>query len=197
MAGIRSGARVESDAHVHHSVVLGPDSYVGHGAVISEGCRIAERAKVWHYANVLRDCEIGADSMVGAYVQLDPEVRIGRRVRIQPHTIVSTADVLDDVYIGPHVIVANMPYPPGRRFVRATIEEGVIIAMSAILLPGVRIGKRAVIGAGAVVTRDVPSESLVFGNPARVHSTREDYDRRQAEWEKGMDPTAAEKSRRR
>ena len=196
MAEVRSGARVESDAHVHPSVVLGPEAYVGHGAVVSEGCRIGPRTKVWHYANVLRNVTVGADSMVGSYVQLDPDVVIGDRVRIQPHTIISTANVGDDAYIGPHVIVANMPYPPGRRFVRATIEEGVIIAMSAVLLPGVRIGKRAVIGAGAVVTKDVPPESLVFGNPARVHSTRQDYDRRQAEWERGADPTAAEKSRR-
>ena len=196
MDRIRPGVRIEADAHVHPSVVLGPEAYVGHGAVISEGCRIGERTKVWHYANVLHHCDVGADSMVGAYVQLDPEVVIGRRVRIQPHTIVSTANIGDDAYIGPHVIIANMPYPPGKRFVRAIIEEGVIIAMSAVLLPGVRVGKRAVVGAGAVVTKDVPAGALVFGNPARVHSNRQDYDRRQAEWEEGFGSTAAEKSRR-
>src|SRR2546425_5537990 len=111
----RPGVRIESDAHVHPSVALGPEAYVGHGAVISEGCRIGERTKVWHYANVLHHCEVGADSMVGSYVQLDPEVVIGRRVRIQPHPVVSTPNLGGDAYIRPPLVVANMPYPPGER----------------------------------------------------------------------------------
>jgi len=181
--GIR--ARVESDAHVADDVELGDRVYIGHGTNIGSGVRIGAGTSVWHYANILRDVTIGEDCMIGAWVQVDPEVRVGNRVRVQPQSILSTSDIGDDVFIGAGTIITNAPYPPCKRLARALIHDGVVIGSNVLFLPGVTIGRRAVVGSGAVVTKDVPPEMVAFGNPARVRSTRKDYDLRQAEWEAG------------
>lgn len=178
-------ARVEADAHVSDDAVLGEEVYVGHGAVIERGVTIDRRTKVWHYANILRGVSIGEDCMIGAWVQIDPEVRIGNRVRVQPQSIISTSDVGNDVFIGAGTITTNAPYPPSRRFARTVIEDGTIIGSNVLFLPGVTIGRRSVVGSGAVVTKDVPPEVVVFGNPARVRYPRAEYDQKLAEWEAG------------
>ena len=90
----------------------------------------------------------------------------------------------DRVFVGPGVIFTNDPYPMSDKMVGVTVEDDAIVCAGSVLRPGITIGARSVIGMGAIVTRDVPPESVVFGNPATEKYTREIYLKKKAEWEK-------------
>lgn len=173
---------IEADAHVAADARISPDAYIGHGTVIGSGVVIGARTKVWHHANILQKAVIGIDSMIAAWVQIDPYCIIGDRVRIQPHVALA-AIIGDDVFIGPGTQITNAPYPPCKRLAQTVIEDGVVIGANVTLLPGIRIGRRAVIGSASIVTRSVPAEEVWFGQPAIFRFTRDGYDRRQAEWD--------------
>ncbi len=140
-------------------------------------CTIGEGTKIWNFVN-LYGCTIGRDSMVGAFVEIQEGVTIGDRTRVQSHTFVcDMVSIGNDVFVGHGVMFINdtMPPQPDRSVWRGTtIEDGASIGSNATLLP-VRIGKNAVVGAGAVVTKDVPAGAIVAGNPARVLRYREGY----------------------
>jgi len=133
-------------------------------------CHIGEGTKIWNFVN-LYGCSIGRDSMVGCFVEIQEGVTIGDRTRIQSHTFIcDLVSIGNDVFVGHGVMFINDTMPPqtDRSQWRATvIEDGASIGSNATLLP-VRIGRQAVVGAGAVVTKDVPPGAVVAGNPARV-----------------------------
>ena len=140
-------------------------------------CRIGEGTKIWNFVN-LYECEIGRDSMIGSFVEIQAGVRIGDRTRVQSHTFIcELVTIGNDVFVGHGVMFINdtMPPQPDRSKWKATvIEDGASIGSNATLLP-VTIGRNAVVGAGAVVTKDVPPGAIVVGNPARVLRYREGY----------------------
>ncbi len=140
-------------------------------------CRIGEGTKIWNFVN-LYECEIGRDSMIGSFVEIQAGVRIGDRTRVQSHTFIcELVTIGNDVFVGHGVMFINdtMPPQPDRSKWKATvIEDGASIGSNATLLP-VTIGRDAVVGAGAVVTKDVPPGAIVVGNPARVLRYREGY----------------------
>jgi acetyltransferase-like isoleucine patch superfamily enzyme len=117
-------------------------------------------------------CTIGDDSFVGPFVEITRGVTIGRRCKIESHAFVcDRVTIADDVFVGHGAVFTNDLYPRTDRHVelRATrVEEFVSIGSNATIVGGVTIGRHAVIGAGAVVTRDVPALAIVAGNPARV-----------------------------
>jgi acetyltransferase-like isoleucine patch superfamily enzyme len=151
---IGSGSVIRSFAVVYAGVLLGARVHVGHGTLIRE------------------DNEVGDDSSIGSHSVLEGRCRIGRRVRIHSMCFLSSAIVGDDVFVAPGVVFTDDPHPPCPSYVqcnqRVHVEKGAKIGARVVLLPGVTIGTGALVGAGSVVTADVPPEMVVAGNPAKI-----------------------------
>lgn len=150
------------------------DTAIVKDAVIGAG------TKIWAFANVY-GCTIGQNCSVGAYVEIQSNVNIGDNVIVSSHSFLcSLVTIGNNVFIGHGVMTINDLYPPSRRRTgtdahwKATIiEDDVVIGSNATLFP-VRIGKGAIVGAGAVVTKDVPPGVIVAGNPARIIRRKEE-----------------------
>jgi len=123
----------------------------------------------------LYDCEIGDDCLIGPFVEIQKGVKIGARTRIQSHSFVCTkVKIGKDVFVGHGVMFINDRYPVHRDskdWEEVIVEDNVVIGSNATILP-CRIGKNAMVGAGAVVTKDVPANKIVAGNPAKVIGDR-------------------------
>ncbi len=144
---------------------------------VIQDCEIGEGTKIWNFVN-LYGCRIGRDSMIGCFVEIQSGVVIGNRSRVQSHSFVcDMVSIGDDVFVGHGVMFINDTMPPqsDRSQWRTTVvEDGASIGSNATLLP-VRIGKQAVIGAGSVVTKDIPAGAIVAGNPARILRYRDGF----------------------
>ncbi len=147
-----------------------PPRFVHERALVESDC-IGDGTTIYAFAHVMAGAVIGRDCKLGDHVFVESGVRIGDRVTIKNGVSVwAHVDIADNVFLGPGVVLTNDRYP--RRDEswepQATwIEEGVSVGANATILCGVRIGRRAVVGAGSVVTRDVPPHALMTGNPAR------------------------------
>jgi acetyltransferase-like isoleucine patch superfamily enzyme len=150
-------------------------------ADVAPEARIGPGTRVWHQAQVREGAVIGAGCTIGKGVYIDRDVVIGDRVKVQNRaSLYRGLTVEDGVYIGPHVTFANDKYPRAVnadgtpqtdddwQLVPTRVREGASIGAGAVVLPGVTIGRWAMVGAGAVVTRDVADQALATGNPARV-----------------------------
>jgi acetyltransferase-like isoleucine patch superfamily enzyme len=143
-------------------------------AIIGENVKIGSGTKVWHFAN-LYGCKIGKECTIGSYVEIQSGAKLGDRVTISSHSFIcDLVSIEDDVFIGHGVMTINDLNPPSMRksgskdyWKPTNIGEGVIIGSNATIFP-VNIGKYAKIGAGAVVTKNVPDYGVVYGNPAKL-----------------------------
>lgn len=141
---------------------------------IVKDSQIGEGTKIWEFANIY-GCVIGRNCNIGSYVEIQNDVRIGNNVVISSHSFIcSLVTIEDDVFIGHGVMTINDVHPPSFRRTRTKdnweqtlIKKGAVIGNNATLFPVV-IGENAVVGAGAVVTRDVPDGCIVTGSPAKV-----------------------------
>ena len=137
---------------------------------IVKNSKIGRGTKIWNFANVY-GCEIGENCMIGSYVEVQNDVKIGNNVRVQSHSFLcSLVTIEDNVFIGHGVMTINDPHPPSgdsSKWKPTLIKSGASIGSNVTLLP-VTIGKNAIVGAGAVVTKDVPDGCTVVGNPAKV-----------------------------
>jgi acetyltransferase-like isoleucine patch superfamily enzyme len=129
--------------------------------------------RIWQYAVILEGAKIGNDCNVCAHTLIEGDVIIGDRVTVKSGVFLwDGTRIGDDVFIGPNATFTNDPMPRSRKypekFEGIVVESGASIGANATILPGIVIGQRAMVGAGAVVTRDVPADSVVVGNPARV-----------------------------
>lgn len=126
--------------------------------------------KIWEFCN-LYGCEIGENCMIGSYTEIQSDVKIGNNVRVQSHTFLcSLVTIEDNVFIGHGVMTVNDINPPSgdpKKWKPTLIKKGAVIGSNATLMPVV-IGENSVVGAGAVVTKDVPDNVVVAGNPAKV-----------------------------
>lgn len=142
-------------------------------AVIDEGCSIGEGTRIWHFSHIMPGCTIGPGCNIGQNVVISPEVRLGRNVKVQNNVSIYTGvECEDDVFLGPSCVFTNVINPRSavnRRsaYQRTIVKQGASIGANATIVCGHDIGRYAFIGAGAVVTREVPDYALVVGNPAR------------------------------
>lgn len=141
---------------------------------IIRDCKIGKNTKIWNFVN-LYECEIGENCMIGSFVEIQKDVKIGNNCRIQSHTFIcSLVTIEDNVFIAHGVMFINDLYPPSgdsSKWGKTLIKKGAAIGSNATILP-VTIGKSAIVGAGAVVTEDIPANKIVVGNPARIIGER-------------------------
>lgn len=155
------------------TTVIGSDARIRSHTVIYAGNRIGRNFQTGHGVLIREQNEIGNDVSIGSGGVVEHHVHLGNRVRLHSNVFVPEFCVLeDDCWLGPNVVLTNARYPlsPGVKESLAGphIEQGAKIGANATLLPGIRIGRNALIGAGAVVTRDVPPGAVVVGNPGKI-----------------------------
>lgn len=144
-------------------------------AIVEEGAEIGEGTRVWAFAHVLQGARIGRDCNICDGVFVESDVYLGDRVTVKCGVQLWDGIRLeDDVFVGPNATFANDKFPRSRsrpeRFLETTVRAGASIGANATILPGIEIGRGAMVGAGAVVTRSVPPNAVVAGNPARIVS---------------------------
>ena len=135
--------------------------------------QIGQGTHVWQFVVVLKGAKIGTDCNICAQALIEGDVVMGDRVTVKSGVQIWGGSVIgDDVFIGPNATFSNDLYPRSKQyptqFSGVTIHNGASIGANATLLPGITIGERAMVGAGAVVTKDVPARAVVVGNPAKI-----------------------------
>lgn len=143
-------------------------------AVIDQPCEIGAGTRIWHFSHVMKDSRIGERCNIGQNVVISPGCTLGNGVKIQNNVSVYTGVTIeDDVFLGPSAVFTNVINPRAylerKSEYRATlVRRGASVGANATIVCGVTLGRYCFVGAGAVVTRDVPDYALVVGNPARV-----------------------------
>ena len=148
-------------------------SHMIHPQAICESINIGANTRVWAFAHILPGAVIGQDCNICDGVFVENDVKVGDRVTVKCGVQLWDGVTLeDDVFVGPNVTFTNDPFPRSRKppaqFSRTTVERNASIGANATILPGINIGRGAMVGAGAVVLRDVPNHAIVVGNPARI-----------------------------
>jgi acetyltransferase-like isoleucine patch superfamily enzyme len=149
------------------------EGFFSHPAAIVETTRVGEGTRIWAFAHVLPGAVIGSACNVCDHVFIENDVRLGDRVTVKCGVQLWDGITLeDDVFVGPNATFTNDSFPRSRqrpeRFGRTTVRRGASIGANATVLPGLTIGRHAMVGAGAVVTFDVPAHAIVSGNPAQI-----------------------------
>ncbi len=148
--------------------------YFAHpSAIIDDGCKIGKRTKIWHFSHIMPNCVIGENCNIGQNVVVSPEVVLGKNVKVQNNvSIYSGVICADDVFLGPSMVFTNVTNPRSAvvrksKYEKTHVGKGASIGANATIVCGNDIGEFAFIGAGAVVTKNIPSYSLWVGNPAK------------------------------
>ena len=150
-----------------------PKYYADQTAIIDEGCEIGEGTKIWHFSHIMSGSRLGKGCNLGQNVVISPGVRIGNNVKIQNNVSVYTGvELEDDVFCGPSMVFTNVINPRSHivrkhEYKRTLVRKGASIGANATVICGVTLGRFSFIGAGAVVTRDVPDYALMVGVPAQ------------------------------
>ena len=147
--------------------------YVHETALVDEGCSIGNGTKIWHFSHIMPNCKIGQKCNIGQNVVVSPGVILGDNVKVQNNVSIYTGVTCDDdVFLGPSMVFTNVINPRSAinrrdQYAKTHVGKGASIGANATIVCGHEIGAYAFIGAGAVVTKNVPSYALVVGNPAR------------------------------
>jgi UDP-2-acetamido-3-amino-2,3-dideoxy-glucuronate N-acetyltransferase len=150
-------------------------------AVIDEGCEIGEGTKIWHFSHIMSNCKIGKNCNLGQNVVVSPDVVLGNNVKVQNNVSIYTGVICeDDVFLGPSMVFTNVVNPRSAvnrrgQYAKTVVKYGASIGANATIVCGNDIGRFAFIGAGAVVTKNVPDYALVMGNPARQTGWMSEY----------------------
>ena len=153
-------------------------------AVVDEGCTIGNGVKIWHFSHIMSQCIIGDHCNIGQNVVISPEVVLGKNVKIQNNVSIYTGVTCgDDVFLGPSCVFTNVTNPRSgvnRRgqYDKTHVGDGASIGAYATIVCGHDIGQFAFVGAGAVVTKNVPDYALIVGNPAKQIGWMSEYGHR-------------------
>lgn len=153
---------------------MSDSNYFAHPtAVIDDNCTIGEGTKIWHFSHVMSNCIIGKKCNLGQNVVVSPDVVLGNNVKVQNNVSIYTGVICeDDVFLGPSMVFTNIINPRSaiiRRdeYMQTLVKKGASIGANATIVCGNNIGEYALIGAGAVVTKEIPAYALVVGNPSK------------------------------
>lgn len=155
--------------------------YVHPSSFIDDGCTIGEGTKIWHFCHVMKGSIIGNNCNLGQNVVVSPKVVLGNNVRVQNNVSIYEGVICeDDVFLGPSMVLTNVINPRSavsrkEEFKNTLIKKGASIGANATIVCGNTIGEYAFIGAGAVVTKDVPAYALIVGNPGRHKGWMSEY----------------------
>ena len=149
--------------------------FVHESSYVDDGAEIGQGTKIWHFCHIMSGAKIGSNCSLGQNVNVGGKAVIGNGVKIQNNvSVYDDVIVEDDVFLGPSMVFTNVINP--RAFVQrkdeykqTLLKKGCSIGANVTIVCGVTIGEYALVGAGSVVTKDVPPYALVYGNPARVH----------------------------
>ncbi|MEQ8304028.1 MAG: acyltransferase [Cyclobacteriaceae bacterium] len=157
------------------------DYFAHETAVIDEGCQIGSGTKIWHFSHIMPKCKIGMNCNIGQNVVISPDVILGDNVKVQNNVSIYTGVTCeDDVFLGPSMVFTNVVNPRSAvnrrgQYSKTLVKKGASIGANATIVCGHNIGRFAFIGAGAVVTKEVPDYALVIGNPAKQTGWMSEY----------------------
>lgn len=159
--------------------------YFAHAtSVIDEGADIGDGTKIWHFSHIMAGCKIGDGCNIGQNVVVSPKVVLGKNVRVQNNVSIYEGVICeDDVFLGPSMVFTNVINPRSaisrkHEYMQTFVRKGASIGANATIVCGNEIGEYAFIGAGAVITKPVPSYALVVGNPAKQIGWMSEYGHR-------------------
>lgn len=164
--------------------IMEKEYYAHPTAVIDDGCKIGKGTKIWHFSHIMPNCIIGENCNIGQNVVVSPEVILGNNVKVQNNVSIYTGVTCDDdVFLGPSCVFTNVINPRSAvnrrgQYAKTHVGKGASIGANATIVCGHNIGPYAFIGAGAVVTKNVPAYALVVGNPARQIGWMSEYGHR-------------------
>ena len=147
--------------------------FVHESSYVDEPCQIGKGTKIWHFSHIMKNSIIGENCNIGQNVVISPDVKLGNNIKIQNNVSVYTGVVCeDDVFLGPSMVFTNVINPRSsvirkEEYIKTVVKKGASIGANATIICGNDIGKYAFIGAGAVVTKEVPDYALMVGNPAK------------------------------
>ena len=151
----------------------GKEYFAHETAVIDEGCRIGKGCRIWHFSHIMSDAILGENCNLGQNVLVSSDVVLGKNVKVQNNVSIYTGVICeDDVFLGPSMVFTNIVNPRSaivrrNKYVKTLVQKGATLGANATIICGNTLGSYCFIGAGAVVTRDVPSYALVIGNPGK------------------------------
>jgi len=149
--------------------------FIHESSYMDDGVTIGKGTRIWHFCHILRDTKIGENCNIGQNVCIGPNVTIGNNVKIQNNvSVYEGVTIEDDVFIGPSAVFTNVITPRSHysrkdKYTKTLVKKGATVGANATIICGVKIGEYALIGAGAVVTKDVPNHALSYGVPAKLH----------------------------
>lgn len=158
--------------------------YAHETAIIDEGCKIGKGTKIWHFSHIMSNCNIGENCNIGQNVVVSPDVILGKNVKIQNNVSLYTGVICeDDVFLGPSMVFTNVVNPRSAvnrkgQYTKTLVKKGASIGANATIVCGHDIGEYAFIGAGTVVTKEIPAYALVVGNPSRQVGWMSEYGHR-------------------
>lgn len=168
------------------------DYFAHETAVIDEGATIGKGTKIWHFTHIMPDSVIGEECILGQNVVISPKVKLGRNVKVQNNVSIYTGVICeDDVFLGPSMVFTNIINPRSAvvrrdQYVETVVRKGASIGANATIICGNELGAYCLIGAGAVITKPVPSYALMVGNPARQIGWVSEYGHRLQFDDKGI-----------
>lgn len=152
-----------------HPTIIGEDSLIRSHNVIYGDCVIGEKFQSGHHVTIRENSNIGKNTRIGTMSDIQGNCQIGEYVNIHSNVHIGQKSVIDNyVWIFPYVVLTNDPTPPSYKLIAPHIEEYAVISTHSLILPGVLIGSNSLVGGGSVVTKDVPANKVVIGNPAKI-----------------------------
>jgi len=166
--------------------------FVHESSYVDEPCHIGKGTNIWHFSHIMKNSEIGKNCNIGQNVMISSDVKLGNNVKIQNNVSIYTGVICeDDVFLGPSMVFTNVINPRSGvirkdEYMKTLVKRGASIGANATIVCGNNIGKYAFIGAGAVVTKEVPDYALMVGNPAKRIGWISEYGHRLFFNEKGI-----------